>query len=94
MKNELTGAILTEPMLIGKHKRQLPILFDEIYVMYPENADKANMETKYTLYTQPTLRYKTCGSRISGGKFEAKEVANLRLLRQKAGLVMEDKTWQ
>jgi hypothetical protein len=92
-KDDLTGAIFIHPMVIGKHAAQLPVLFDEIYVLYPENYESAKRQTRRVLFTQPNLKYKICGSRIGGSTFNTTEEPDLRALRLKAKAPMKDKKY-
>lgn len=90
-KDELTGAITYEPLVSGKHRRQLPILFDELLVM---GAKKNGKNVERYILTQPVQRYKSVGSRIGGTKFKDEMAPDLRAMREIAGFPMEDKPYK
>ena len=90
-KDELTGAITYEPLVSGKHRRQLPILFDELLVM---GVKKAGKDIERYILTQPMQRYKAVGSRIGGTKFDEEMPPDLRNMREIAGFPMQDRKWE
>jgi hypothetical protein len=83
-KDEELGTLLIEPLLTGKHRGRVPLLFDEIYIMDASNTRNSSGKD-FKLYTAPTGRYRSAGSCMAGTVFETKEKCDLRYLREKAG---------
>jgi len=62
-KDELSGEIVYAPMLSGKLKAYIPILFPEVHRAYAET--KAGV-TKFLAQTKPDFKYKVIRSQIPG----------------------------
>lgn len=88
-KDEVTGRMFIGPMVTGKLKVRLPLLFDEIYCA--ESKETGPNKTEYSLITKPTGLY-TARTRIgAGGKFDLREKPDIKYLLKKAGYPADDK---
>lgn len=81
-KDEVTGKMTTGPMVTGKLKAKLPILFDEIYVTISKETSKG---IEYSLLTRNTGLYKARSRLGRGGRFETYEKQDIGRLLKKAG---------
>lgn len=87
-KDEVTGRLMATPMLTGKLKQKILLLFDEIYVAMAKETARG---TEYSFLTSPTSIY-TARTRLgTGGTFEHFEKPDFKHLLKKAGLPSEDK---
>ena len=82
-KDEVSGVTKTEMLVVGKLKRYIPLLFDELYVSLSNNTSKG---IKYQLLTQNDGNYQA-RTRIGKGKFGKYEEPNLNDLYKKAGVL-------
>lgn len=86
-KDDLSGKTFSTPMITGKLKTRLPILFSEIYY-----AD--TVETKdginYRLITQKTGMYDARSRLGRGGRFDLYELPDVKHLLKKAGYSTDD----
>lgn len=62
-KDELSGEIVYSPMLSGKLKAFIPILFPEVHRAYAETKSGV---TKFLAQTKPDFKYKVIRSQIPG----------------------------
>lgn len=90
-KDERTGRMYIGPLLTGKLKTRVPLLFDELYgVVTNEGSDG---EVVYELLTQNDGLRK-CRTRIGRrGLFDKYEKPDVKYLLKKAGLNWEDKPY-
>lgn len=87
-KDEATGKMFIGPLLIGKLKYRIPILFDEVYcAMSKETSSGVN----YHLLTRSTGLYKARTRLGRGGLFEMYEEQDIKKLLNKAGYDTSDK---
>lgn len=87
-KDEVSGRMFAYPLLTGKLKRRIPILFDEVYASIAKPTAKG---TEWSLLTQPDGMY-NCRTRLGkDGKFEKFEAPNIKDLLKKAGKPFADK---
>ena len=87
-KDEASGKMFIGPLLIGKLKYRIPILFDEVYcAMSKETSAGVN----YHLLTRSTGLYKARTRLGRGNLFEMYEEQNIKKLLQKAGYDTSDK---
>ncbi len=87
VQDELTGEIRSEIDTFRKLKSQIPLLFTEKYVISTQNTSKG---LEYQLYTQDFRRFRA-STQIGARVFERVEVPDLKYLRKKAGMSIEDK---
>jgi hypothetical protein len=87
-KDDASGKLFVSPMITGKAKIRIPLLFDEMYYMRVE--DKADGSTKWMLQTRPSAIYKASSRLARRGKFDKFEESNIKMLLKKAGLPYED----
>lgn len=87
-KDEATGRMFVGPLLIGKLKYRIPILFDEVY---RATTTESSAGVKYTLLTRSTGLYVARTRLGKGGLFETYEEQNIKGLLKKAGYSTEDK---
>lgn len=83
-KDELTGEITNEPTLFNRLKSEMPALFTEKYVIERKGSEPP------TILTSPKGRDRA-STQIGSGKFDLKEVADIKHLLKKAGLPYQDK---
>jgi len=84
-KDEGTGKMFIGPLLIGKLKYRIPILFDEVYcAMAKETSNGVN----YSLLTRSTGLYKARTRLGRGGVFEMYEEQNIKKLLKRRGLMI------
>lgn len=86
-KDEATGKMFNYPMMTGKLKRKVPLLFDEIYAAQSKATSKG---TEYSLLTQNDGLWQARTRIGRDGIFEKYEVPDIRLLLKKAGMPYED----
>ncbi len=87
-KDEATGKLFVGPLLIGKLKYRIPILFDEIYYA---TTTETSAGVNYKLLTRSTGLYKARTRLGKGGLFETYEEQDIKKLLKKAGYSTEDK---
>jgi hypothetical protein len=87
-KDDASGKMFVSPMITGKAKIRIPLLFDEMYYLRVE--DKADGSTKWILQTRPSAIYKASSRLARRGKFDKFEEPNIKALLKKAGLPCED----
>jgi AAA domain len=91
-KDEVTGRIISTPMVSGKFRQHLPLLFDEVYVSQAKT--NAQGQTTFSLLTKPDGIY-TAGSRLSAkGQLQKVEEPNIKKILAKAGLKSEDVVYE
>lgn len=86
-KDEVTGRLFLGPMVTGKLKVRLPLLFTEIYVTQSKQVPNG---TEYSLLTRATSLHKA-RTRVGAGVFDMNEKPDIKYLLKKAGLPCEDK---
>lgn len=86
-KDEVTGKLVTGPMVTGKLKARLPLLFDEIYVTLSKETSKG---IEYSLLTRNSGFYKARTRLGRGGKFDTYEVQDIKALLKKADMLIDD----
>ena len=87
-KDEASGNMFVGPMITGKAKIRIPLLFDEMYYLRVEDL-KDNV-TKWILQTKPSKIFKASSRLARRGKFDKFEEPNIKALLKKAGLPCED----
>jgi hypothetical protein len=87
-KDEATGRMFVGPLMIGKLKYRIPILFDEIYYA---TTTETSAGVNYKLLTRSTGLYKARTRLGKGGLFETYEEQDIKKLLKKAGYSTEDK---
>lgn len=83
-KDEASGRMVAGPMLTGKLKQKIPLLFDELYRTVAQRTAKG---TEYTLQTQADSMYRARTRLGTGGLFEPNEVPDITALLKKAGML-------
>jgi hypothetical protein len=86
-KDETTGKIFVGPLITGKAKMRIPLLFSE---MYYAKAEDTKDGTAYSLQTKLSSTFRASTRLGKGGKFDKFEVPNIKALLKKAGLPYED----
>lgn len=86
-KDEFTGRIVAGPMVTGKMKDKLPLLFDEMYVSVAKESSKG---IEYSLLTRHTGFYKARTRLGREGRFDTYEEQNIKGLLKKAGMSTDD----
>lgn len=86
-----TGRSSSQIGLSGQLRGKLPALFDELYVMVPQETSKG---VAYKVLTRNDGFYKARTRLGSNGRFETYEEPNIKRLLAKAGLSTDDKDWQ
>lgn len=87
-KDELIGKIFIGPMITGKAKVRIPLLFSELYYAKAEHTKDGVV---YSLQTRPSALIKASTRLGSYGKFEIFEKPDIKALLKKAGLPYDDK---
>ena len=86
-KDEATGRLFIGPMVTGKLKVRLPLLFTEIYATI---SKQTSYGTEYSLLTRSTGLHKA-RTRVGTSIFDMYEKPDIKYLLKKAGLNSEDK---
>lgn len=86
-KDEATGRMFVGPLVTGRLKIRLPLLFDEIYYL---EAKETSNGVDHTLLTRPTGLFQA-RTRMGRQKFDLREKADIKYLLGKAGLEITDK---
>lgn len=89
-KDEITGKLFTAPLIAGKLKERLPLLFDELYVMQAQETSKG---TEWRLLTQPTSIWRARTRFGAEGLYDMYEPPDIKALLKKAGLNDKDKPY-
>lgn len=85
-KDSVTGRMSTTPMITGKLREKIPLLFGEIYYTVTAETSRG---TEYKLLTQPDGLY-NARTRLGGGdRLEKYEEMNLTNVLRKCGLTFE-----
>lgn len=87
-KEEVSGRMIAHFNSIPSLRINIPLLFDEIYVL---QSVETSQGVEHRILTQPTGRY-VARTRIGSGKFDLYEEANVKKLLEKAGLSTADKS--
>jgi len=87
-KDEASGHMFVGPMITGKAKIRIPLLFDEMYYLRVEDTKEG--ETKWILQTRPSKIFKASSRLARRGKFDKFEEPNIKALLKKAGLPYND----
>jgi hypothetical protein len=87
-KDEVSGRLLGNPLMTGKLKQKIPLLFDEIYVTRAQRTSKG---TEYSLLTQSDGVYRVRTRLGTGGLFDPSEAPDIKALLKKAGMDYQDK---
>ena len=85
-RDELSGKISSYLMVAGQLAVKVPILMDEVLVSDVVNDGK---KTKYIIHTQNDGKLKASTRRFGSG-FESVEVPDMKYLRKKAGMSIDD----
>lgn len=88
MKDDVTGRIVTGPMVTGKMKAKMPLLFDEIYVSL---ASRTSSGIEYYFLTQNDGRYKARSRLAEEGQLELQESQDWKQILRKTGYQYENK---
>ena len=86
-KDEVTGKIFIGPMITGKAKIRIPLLFDE---MYFAKAEATKDSVKYSLLTRLTNQYQASSRLSRKGLLDMYEEPNIKGILKKAGYSIED----
>lgn len=87
-KDETVGKVFIQPLITGKAKIRIPLLFDE---MYYAQAQETKDGVEYSLLTRLTRNFKASSRLARGAKIEMYEKPDIKLILRKAGLPAEDK---
>lgn len=87
-KDDASGKMFVSPMITGKAKIRIPLLFSEMYYLRVE--DKADGTTRWMLQTRPSAIYKASSRLARQGKFDKFEEPNIKALLKKAGRPYND----
>jgi hypothetical protein len=87
-KDETTGKIFVGPLITGKAKIRVPLLFDE---MYYAKAEATKDSVRYSLQTRLTSTFKASSRLSDKGQLEMYEDPNIKGILKKCGLPYEDK---
>ena len=87
-KDEATGRMFVHPMLTGKLKRRIPLLFDELYYAQTKETAKG---LEYQLLTRNTGLYQARTRLGKGGELSMYEEPNIKKILAKVGLDTSDK---
>lgn len=87
-KDETTGKIFVGPLITGKAKLRIPLLFDELYYAKSE-ATKDSV--KYSLLTKLTSTFKASSRLSDKGQLDMYEDPDIKLILKKCGLPYQDK---
>lgn len=90
-KDETTGKMETFPMVTGKLKEYLPLLFDEVYIAETVNTSKG---LEYKFLTAPKGMYNARTRLGSNNRLEKEEIPDFKQILKKVGLPYEDKQFQ
>ncbi len=92
-KDEITGSVTIGPMITGKAKIRIPLLFDELYFAKGEAVKDG---VKYTLQTRLTKQVMASSRLARKGLLEMHEEPNIKLILKKAGYPTEDlpRAWE
>ena len=86
-KDDVTSKILAALAVPTKLGKNTGILFDEVYVMQPQEGPKG---PTYKVLTRP-MGYLRAGSRLGGNKLETYEESDFKHILKKCGYPYEDK---
>jgi len=86
-KEEVSGKMIAFFNSIPSLRINIPILFDEIYIL---QAEEVNKEIRRQVLTAPDGKY-IAKTRIGSGVFETREEPDIKKLLAKAGLPTDDK---
>ena len=90
-RDEITGGIENTLAAIPSLREQLPLLFDEVYVL---RTKVSSAGTQYFLQTQNDGIYLAKTRLGANSKFQKEEPQNMKELLKKAGLSVSDKEWK
>lgn len=82
-RDEVSGIVTSEIVVVGSMREFLPLLFDEMYLLTTRQTSKG---AEYVLQTQSSGIYKARTRLGTGGLFEPFETPNVMELRRKAGM--------
>lgn len=80
-RDELTGKIITGPLMYGKLALKLPVAFDEVYIMRPEQTAQGS---NYRIQCHADGFY-DAKTRLGGKKFQLFEAPDIKAMMKKAG---------
>lgn len=86
-KDEVTGRMVSGPMVTGKLSAKLPLLFDEVYVAEAEPSSKG---VNYHFLTAPSGIHKPRTRMGANGKLNAKEEPSFKNILKKCGREFAD----
>lgn len=87
-KDEVSGKMFVGPLITGKAKIRIPLLFDEMYYMRVEDTKDGG--TKWLMQTKPSTLFKASSRLARRGKFDKFEAPNIKELLKKAGMQYND----
>lgn len=87
-KDEITGRMFVHPMLTGKLKRRVPLLFDELYYAQTKETSKG---IEYQLLTRNTGLYQARTRLGKDGQLLTYEKPDIKGILAKVGMSTEDK---
>lgn len=87
-KDEISGRMFVHPLITGKLKRRIPLLFDELYYAMTKETSKG---TEYQLLTRNTGLYQARTRLGKGGELETYEEPNIKKILEKVGFSTDDK---
>lgn len=88
IQDQVSGRIISGPMVTGKMKQKMPLLFDEIYVSL---ASQTSQGIDYAFLTQNNGKYKARSRLAEQGQLELRESQNWKDILRKTGYQYEDK---
>lgn len=88
-KDEISGRMVTHPMVTGKLKQKLPLLFDEVWCT---EAKAGPNGTTYSFITNSTGYYKARSRLAAGGKLQIRESQDYKKILKKVGRDASDIT--
>ncbi len=87
MKDDVTGKTFATPMITGKLKGRIPLLFDEVYYA---DAVESSKGTEWHLITRKTSMYDARTRLGREGRFDLREKPDIKYLLEKAGYDYHD----
>lgn len=87
-RDETTGKMVAVPLVTGKLKIYLPMLFDEVYIAKTKTSSKG---TDYKLLTQHEGYYEARSRLSEDGLLEKEEEPDIKNLLEKVGMPNKDK---
>lgn len=90
-RDEVSGKMESFPLVTGKLREYLPLLFDEVYIARTKKTAKG---LDYSLLTQPEGIYNARSRWSAGGLLDPQEPQDYKEIIKKVGLPYEDKQYE